>query len=66
MCLRACAVLFVLAAVFAAPTGVMADFQQGIPVYSTQPDGSKLELRAWGDEYFQTTETIDGMQLQII
>ncbi|MFZ2651426.1 MAG: hypothetical protein WA210_15095, partial [Burkholderiaceae bacterium] len=26
----------------------------------TQPDGSKIELRGWGDQYYAVFETLDG------
>jgi M6 family metalloprotease-like protein/uncharacterized repeat protein (TIGR02543 family) len=33
---------------------------EGMPIEWTQPDGTKLELRVFGDEFYGRTETLDG------
>lgn len=42
-------------ALHAAPYG-----DEGMPIEWTQPDGSKLSLRVFGDEFYARTETADG------
>ena len=35
----------------------------GDAVELVQPDGGRLEVRAWGDEFYQVYETADGYTL---
>ena len=53
-------IAFVFVTALSLPVVATADFQIGIPVYATQPNGNRLELRATGDEHYQVTETIEG------
>src|SRR5262245_38230759 len=32
----------------------------GAPFTFTQPDGSKLQVRGWGDQHYAVFETLDG------
>lgn len=42
------------------PMATRADPQRDLPVFVTQPDGRRIELRVTGDEFHQVTETVDG------
>ena len=56
-----CFARFLLALTLATSTLRAAPYgPEGMPIEWTQPDGTKLSLRVFGDEFYARTETVDG------
>ena len=53
ICVASCLALLACQALRAAPF-------RNLAVRFTQPDGTQIELRGWGDEFYATFETISG------
>lgn len=53
ICVPCCLALLACQALRAAPF-------RNLPTPFTQPDGTRIELRGWGDEFYAVFETTDG------
>ncbi len=53
-----------IVALFLMAVTVEAITVNGDTLEATQPDGSKLKVRVWGDEFYRYVETVDGYTLK--
>jgi len=59
---RLLAGLFLLASALTGVPGLAAPYH-GEPFRLAQPDGTLVDVRVWGDEYYQRIESVDGYTL---